>query len=377
MNKNMGQQNRRVRVLHILQNLHYGGMERVINEIVKHVDAQRIESHVMGLQYLGRFADDLAGKASLHTGGKSWRGWSMLWPRSLIKQISQIQPDVVHSHSGVWYKASLAAYYAGVPKIIHTDHGRTFPVSRLTRFTDALAIKRTQHFVAVSEALAAQLLEVNKNFAAIQQVIINGVDTRRYQPADNAAAQRSALGIPAENMVIGSIGRLEHVKGYDTVLDAYALLLKQWPVEQPIPYLLIAGDGAARATLEAQIVALGLQSTVRLLGWRDDIQALLASFDVYTMGSRSEGTSVSLLEAMCCGLCPVVTDVGGNSAVMGELLKHCLVPAEDPQALSRAWHQLLTDENRRYQDGLTARKIVLEQYSVQKMVDAYQCLYLS
>src|SRR5438093_10224690 len=96
-----------------------------------------------------------------------------------------------------------------------------------------------------------------------------------------------------------------------------------------------------------------LQVAVRLFGWRDDVERLLTGFDVFTLASRSEGTSVSLLEAMSAGVCPVVTDVGGNRSVLGSELHHRLVPSGDPEALAAAWVAALGDGGgeRRRADG--------------------------
>jgi glycosyltransferase involved in cell wall biosynthesis len=93
------------------------------------------------------------------------------------------------------------------------------------------------------------------------------------------------------------------------------------------------------------------------------------------MSSRSEGTSVSLLEAMSAGLCPVVTDVGGNAAVLGPALRHRLVPPADPEALAMAWRDALVDSDRRTADGAAARQRVKAVYSLEEMVRRYESLY--
>src|SRR5436190_10727478 len=125
----------RIRVLHVIQNLNYGGMERVLSDIVLRCDGERFESHVLCLQYLGRFAEGLEKVATLHV-AKPMGSASMLWPRQLAAQIRALAPDVVHSHSGVWYKASLASRLAGVPRFVHTEHGRAQPDSLRNRIVD-------------------------------------------------------------------------------------------------------------------------------------------------------------------------------------------------------------------------------------------------
>ena len=81
----------------------------------------------------------------------------------------------------------------------------------------------------------------------------------------------------------------------------------------------------------------------RALGWRDDAHRLYHAFDIFTLPSRSEGTSISLLEAMAAEVCPVVTDVGGNRAVLGPELAPLLVPDNDATALATTWARQLDD----------------------------------
>lgn len=365
---------RPTRVLHVILNLNYGGMERVLADIVRGVDRTRIESHVMVLEYLGRFSQGLEGIAEMHVCDPLPR-WSLLHPGPLVHHIRRIAPDVVHTHSGIWYKGAIAARRAGVPFVMHTDHGRRSPDPWTMRFIEGLASRRTDAVVAVSDALAGQLARSVVHDPSRIRVIPNGVDTATHRPREDDGALRRAIGVAPDAPVVGSIGRLEPIKGYDVMLEAFALLRARWSGGVP-PVLVVGGEGSERARLEATAAARGITDSVRLLGWRDDIQALHASFTLFTMSSRSEGTSVSLLEAMSAGLCPVVTDVGGNAAVLGPTLRHRLVPSGDPAALAEAWHRALVDEAARRADAHAARARVEEAFSLGRMVGGYEALYL-
>jgi glycosyltransferase involved in cell wall biosynthesis len=364
----------RVRVLHIIQNLNYGGMERLLADIVRKGDSALIEPHVLVLQYLGRFSEEMRGFAVVHQAAPQSR-YSMIWPRQLAEQIRRIRPDVVHSHSGVWYKASLAARLAGVPMTIHTDHGRQVPDPWLSKRLDGAASRRTTVAVAVSAAVAEQLRHIVDENRCRVQVVLNGVHTEAHKPRMDDGDLRNELGISSAAPIIGSIGRLERIKGYDIMLEAFALLCRRWEGPE-MPCLLIGGDGSEREKLERTARARGIDENVRLLGWRDDIAALHSAFSLFTMSSRSEGTSVSLLEAMSAGLCPVVTDVGGNRAVLGERLQHRLVASENPGQLADAWMVTLRNRDAALADGLAARDRVLAEYSLERMVAQYQELYL-
>jgi len=365
----------RTRVLHVIQNLNYGGMERLLAELVRRIDGTRFESHVLVLQYFGRFAEGLDDVATLHKAPPMSKG-SMIWPRVLARQIRALRPDVVHTHSGVWYKGSLAARLAGVPLVVHTEHGRQSPDPWLARWVDGLASRRTDVVVAVSGSVAEQLRARVVRGGCRVEVVENGVDTDVHAPVADTGRVRRELGIAADVPILGSIGRLEPIKGYDVMIRAFARLHALWPSPVP-PVLVLAGEGSERSNLEELAAALGIREHVRFLGWRDDIRDLHSAFTVFTMSSRSEGTSVSLLEAMSAGLCPVVTAVGGNPAVLGDSLRHRLVPPEDPEALARAWLDALLDGAGREADSRAARARVVESYGLDRTVARYERIYQS
>ncbi len=365
---------RRIRVLHIVNNLNYGGMERVVAQICRRIDQDRFEMHLTALEYLGHFAGEIDGRAELHLASPMSK-WSMVRPTALARDIRRIAPDVVHTHSGSWFKGSLAARMAGVPLQLYTDHGRQIPDPWTHRALDRIASKRTDVVVAVSDKLAQHLASFVADASRIR-VVPNGVDTTRHSSNPVGTSLRNELGIADERPIIGSIGRLEVVKGYEVTIAAFALLLSTWTNGAP-PALVLVGDGSQKSTLEQMARDSGIDSSVHFLGWRSDIQRCLASYTIFEMSSHSEGTSVSLLEAMSAGLCPVVTDVGGNAAVLGGALRHRLVPPSDPAALAVAFSDALSGTERRNADATAARERVVEDFGLESMVRQYEEIYQS
>lgn len=365
---------RRVRVLHVIQNLNYGGMERLLADIVRLTDPDLIENHVLCLGYLGRFAEGLESYATLHVGSRQSR-YSMLLPLALTRQIRGIAPDVVNMHSGVWYKTSLAATLAGVPCIVQTEHGRQFPDPWQARLVDRLAASRTDVVVAVSELLEQQLVERRIAQPSQIRVIFNGVDTDEYRPRADTGTLRRELGLGEATPIVGTVGRIEPIKGTDVMVEAFARLIADWG-EGEKPVLVVGGEGSLREVLQERSRTLGIGDRVHLLGWRDDVHDLQSAFTIFTLTSRSEGTSVSLLQAMSAELCPVVTDVGGNSAVMGPELAHRLVPSEDVNAIASSWKAALRDESSRIRDARAGRERVLRNFGLEAMVQEYQELYV-
>jgi glycosyltransferase involved in cell wall biosynthesis len=297
----------------------------------------------------------------------------MFHPKQLTEHIARIAPDVVHTHSGVWYKASLAARRAGVRWLIHTEHGRRHPDGWQHRLVDGLAARRTDAIVAVSERLANDLPFTLRTSAARVECILNGIDTEAFSPRADDGRLRAELGIQRDGPILGSIGRLEPIKAYELMIEAFALFLKM-PAGQHAT-LVIAGAGSSRASIDRVIEASGVASRVHLLGWRDDVRDLHSAFSVFTMSSKSEGTSISLLEAMSAGIPPVVTDVGGNRAVLGATLTSHLVPFGDRAALAAAWASVLATPATRERASKLARARVLEGFGLARMARAYERLY--
>ncbi len=363
---------KRLKILHVILDLKYGGMQRLLLALLPNLDGERFEVDVLVLDPESPLAERMGPNCRVHLMGRMGR-MSMLRPYSLARKIATISPDIVHTHSGTWYKVSLAARMAGVQSIVYTDHGRPRPDQRFGRLLDFLASRRTTRVVAVSETVRTQLSSFVARPGGIS-VILNGVDCDSFCPAGAPPEDRSELGLPQGSLVLGSIGRLEPVKGYDIMIEALALLRADLPPDE-MPVLVIVGNGSELESLRERAERLDLGEIVFFFGWRDDIHRLLRVMDVFSMSSRSEGTSLSLLEAMSSGVCPVVTAVGGNPAVLGPELAHRLVSPEDPGGLAGAWLTALGDSVARNQDAQTARQRVVSSFSLAAMAEAYEDLY--
>lgn len=364
-----------IRVAQVVNHLHYGGLERVVYDLVRHFPRGEVESHVVLLGYPGRYAADLSDHAALHLLPPMSK-LSLVRPLAVTAVLRNIRPHVLHTHSGVWLKAARAGRAARIPAMIHTEHGRGMPDPLVNRVFDHLASRMADTVVAVSEPVAARLRAGIVSPRVPLVVIPNGIDTDRFRPRGGAESLRPEWGIPDGAPVIGSIGRLEPVKNYELMVHSLAALLRQWDGQgAPQPVLVLVGDGSDRQPLERLVSELGLVDQVRLLGWRDDVHRLLDTFDVFSLSSRSEGLSMSLLEAMASGLPCVVTDVGGNRALLGDDLADGLVPAGDAAALAHAWNRDLQSRERRLERGGLGRERVVRQFSTQHMVGRYLDLY--
>lgn len=362
----------RIRVLQVVLNLEAGGLEQMVCDLVSRLDASTFESHVLCAQFLGRRGAGLEDLVPVHV-VPSLPRWSMLFPRSLLREIGAIRPHVVHTHTGVWYKGSLAAALAHTPLIVHTEHGRPHEYTTIEVLSERLALRWTDVVVPVSEALRAEFAQKALRRARLQ-LVYNGVDTDRFRPGYDDDSLRHELGLTRDVPIILSVGRLDPVKAYDLMLRAFAVLLRHSRASV-VPALVITGDGPERARLAGETAKLGIEKNVHFIGWRTELPGIYNAAALFTLSSHSEGTSIGLLEAMSSGLCPIVSDVGGNRAVLGAGLSHRLVPAGNHEALAAAWEDALArDEARRF-DAKAARDRVVQRFGIDAMVRAYEGIY--
>ena len=142
-----------------------------------------------------------------------------------------------------------------------------------------------------------------------------------------------------------------------------------------LPRLVVVGDGPCMAELQNTARRLGIVGQVDFLGMRSDVSALITDFDVFTLTSTTEGISMTILEAMACGVPVVATDVGGNREIVQPPTCGLIVPARDPQALAKMYLELLRDPSRRTQMGSAGRQRVIQNFSTEIMTKNYACLY--
>lgn len=201
--------------------------------------------------------------------------------------------------------------------------------------------------------------------------IFNGVDTTYYSPSQYKRDVRSLLSIPEKAIVIGSVGRLDNIKGYDHLIRVFARVAQHW-IDS---HLVIVGDGPERDKLLQLGKELQIQNQIHFPGYCEDVRPYLKTINLYVCSSHSEGVSNSLLEAMSFGIPVVSTRVGGIESVIEEGISGFLVPPNEEEILWELIQELLTDQNILQSIGENARSRIENHFSVQQMVENVQHMY--
>jgi glycosyltransferase involved in cell wall biosynthesis len=349
-----------------------GGMEMMTVDLAR---ALRARGHRVGITCLeeeGALADGLK-PAGIPVAVVPCPGLAPLARAhpGLRDHFAQRAPDIVHAHNGVWAKAALAARAAGVPAVMHTAHGFDHDEPW---FGDALrwwAGLHTDMVVAVSRPLREHFVRKARVNPSRVVTVLNGIDTSRFSPGERSGVLRGPLGIGPDVPLIGCVARLDPVKNHALLLEAMAHLVRQ----VPDIHLALVGDGPLRDMLQGQVRALGLDGRVLLAGTLADAAPAYRDLDIFVLPSVSEGTSISVLEAMASGTPVVATRVGGTPWLLGDGACGELVPSGDSEALAGAVTRLLGDEKERSRLAHSARARVLAEFDHAAMVRTYEQLY--
>jgi sugar transferase (PEP-CTERM/EpsH1 system associated) len=362
-----------IKILFVALDMDLGGLQRIVHLLIEGMDRKRFEPFVCCLDRGGMFYDLLA--ASGVEGHVLHRRPGPFDARLFINLYSYIrekQIDVIHSHNACALYAGLAGLLAGVP-VMHTDHGRLVPDKRGAILEDWLASKFLRVFIGVSEELTEYLSSRVKIARDRLSTIKNGVDTVRFVPTtrEQKLALRKKCGLEPDDIILGTVCRFDPIKNLPFMVSCMPQILSRVPRAK----LIIVGEGATGTTLEKLIDELGLTKHISIWSRRQDIEHVMPIFDAYVCTSLSEGTSMTILEAMACGLPIIATAVGGNCSLVDQ---DCgfLFPVNDKEAFVSHTVSLLPDSSRLVKMGKQSRVRAEQIFPLRKTIDRYQELYL-
>jgi glycosyltransferase involved in cell wall biosynthesis len=292
--------------------------------------------------------------------------------RKARRFLRDFQPDLIHSHT---FPANLAARLlnlrSSTPPLISTIHNvyeGPWPRMMAYRLTDPLSRRTT----AVSRAAADRFVRLKAVPARKCSVLTNGIDTAEFVPnPERRERVRAQMGFQNEFVWLAA-GRIQPAKDYPNLLRAFSVVRQATPAAR----LWIAGEAESPEAEAVQALAakLGLGASVRWLGLRRDMPALLDAVDGFVLASAWEGMPLAVGEAMAMEKPVVATNVGGVRELIGEC--GALVPAKSPESLAKAMLDLMgsTPETRRA-FGRAARERIQNHFSMDAKADEWEALY--
>ena len=360
-----------IHVTQVVPSLSIGGQEVVVCNLLEAYKARGIEQSVLVFEPGGELT------AKVNTLGVRLieltknPGIDLRLIVNMYRQFRRIKPSVVHAHNFLAaFYSGLAARPQGIPMVL-TRHGTG--IDYAARFRSGwLAARTSSRIVGVSEKVASQVVREHKVPSSKISVVQNGVNPESFKPdALRRKHKRATLGIAEGETAFITIGRLVEEKDYPVLLKAAASLNRQGYNLR----VLFAGDGPERNRLKSISSELGLAGRAVFLGTRHDIPGLLNAADVFCLSSYTEGSPMSIIEAMASGLPVVATSCGGVAELVNDGQTGYLIPVKDHQALATAMARLVNDSSLVSNLGANARKIQMKNFSISAMADAYLAIY--
>ena len=360
------------RVMQVVISLAQGGTERLVIEICRRIGAG-FEPIVCCLDDEGAWADELrsAGIEVIALHRRS--GFRPEIGQQIADLATTRQIDVLHCHQySPFVYGRIAKLWQPHVRLVYTEHGRLSdaPPSWKRKLVNPLLSNFDGAIVAVSDDLRQYMVESRFPRERVS-VIHNGIAIGPLPgPADRHRA-RAALGIADDVMLFATVARLDPVKDFGTLLEAFA------PIRDVVPkaQLLVVGDGPEREALAARAARPDLAGAVHFAGMRNDARQLLPAADVYVNSSIFEGVSITILEAMAAGVPVLATAVGGTPEVLAHGGAGVLVPARNAGRLADAGIALSRDPAARTRLAAAGRRRCESSFTIQRMVAEYLQLY--
>lgn len=306
---------KKIKVLHILDELNTGGAERIVYTYFKHFNKNQFQWDFVVTRYADTSKKGILEKKIESIGGKIYKVHRKR--ENYLRNILDIdyiikngQYDIVHSHldelSAIYL---LSAKIHKVPvRICHshlagTDRG--FLVELLCKFFRLLLKHVITNKFACGNDAAKSLWGNNAIKDGSVYIMKNAIETDLFKfDVTIRNAKRNELNIREDCFVIGSIGRLSYQKNSDFIVDIFSEFHKK----NQNSILLLVGVGDFLDLIEKKIKSYNLEGSVKLLGNRSDVNEIMMAMDLFILPSRFEGLPIVIVEAQCSGLPCIISD---------------------------------------------------------------------
>jgi glycosyltransferase involved in cell wall biosynthesis len=360
------------KIVHFINSGGYYGAEKVLLNLLPEIDHNKFSISVGIMTPLksegARLGHDLAERGIivdfLNIEGK----FSIKIILKIFQYLIHEKPDLVHFHG---YKATI---YGGLickvrryPYVI-TYHAEAFKsdIKKIYFTLEDIFLKRAQKLFPVSEQIKNELIKRKVDKRKIN-VIHNGIN----DPITSCEKKIVKNSIK-KDLTILSVGRLEQIKNHFLIIKS----IKDLIVEHSNLKLTIAGDGPKKDEINATVKNLNLKNKVQISGYVNDVNSLYHAADIFVIASSSEGSPISLLEAMAHSLPIIATNVGSIPTMIRDQKEGLLIEANDQNALTKVLKRFINDRELAERCGLNARKRFEKDYIIKNTADKFTKEYL-
>lgn len=363
----------KIKILHITYDMAIGGTEQVIRQLVENTHPEKFEVSILCLENnIGEIGQALIKQGIEISHLNRQEGFDISLIFAIRKYIIKNKIDILHCHQYTPYSYGILASLLTRSKVIFTEHGRFYPDSSSwkRKIINPFLSMLTNQITSISEATKQALIDYESLPSKKIKVIYNGIadlSNKKYE----ILTIRNELGLVDDNFVLGTISRLDPIKNHKMMLSAFKEISSQISKSR----LLIVGDGPLKEELRQECEDLGITDKVIFTGFKIEPQKYLKIMDIFLLPSLSEGTSMTLLEAMSFSKPCIVTNVGGNPEIVINNETGIVIPNNDEQLLVENALSLIEDKDKQILFGKKGRERYCESFSVEKMMLEFEQLY--
>jgi glycosyltransferase involved in cell wall biosynthesis len=378
---------KKYKILHIITRLDPGGSSTNTIETVSRLDKEKFDAFLISgvtqnvsvnlLESLNREGISFLFIGYLQRDISIWHDLKAFF--ALYRYIKKEKYDIVHTHSS---KAGIlgrwAAWLAGTRHIVHTPHGHVFYgyfknfLTKFFIFIERITSSFTSKIITLTDIEQIEYLE--RNIARPNQLVTipSGIDIRMFR--SDGKKNKEFLDkwkIPRDHQIIGSVTRLDPIKGNRYLIEAMPRIIQEFPKTT----LVLLGDGSEKSYLEYLIENLNISDHVVLCGYQMNVNSWLHLIDIFVLASINEGMGRAILEAMASGLPVIATKTGGIPELIQDGVNGILIPTKNSQMISDAVLKLIRNPNLRQHYGENGLKSVTEKFGIEMMVKNLESLY--
>ena len=381
MNHEPEGQARKIKVLRIIARMNVGGPAVQVSGLMRVFDPELFEQELLTgycaaneADYLENVASDV--KAIRIDGlGRSIKPQADLTALfKIIKEIRRFNPDMIHTHTAkAGVIGRIASMLSGKKSIrVHTFHGHLLHgyfgagKTKLVILIEKFLALFTHQLLAVGKKVQDDLIAAGIGNIDKFTVMPPGLQLAHVPSKSDA---RRELGLDQNEIYCAFIGRITQIKRPDRFLD----VASQSQADNVEVHFIVAGAGELLQECQNRVSAENLPVT--FLGWREDIEVVLAAADFVILTSDNEGTPLSLIQAGMVGIPVVATNVGSTNEIVVDGKTGFLTDLSVDQ-LSEAVAKLASDSDLRAKMGAAGKEYTMARYGVERLVKDHQDLYL-
>jgi glycosyltransferase involved in cell wall biosynthesis len=324
----------KIKILYVITSLGLGGAEKLLLYYLKNLDKQK---YILYVCCFRERPDDFIEEMSKYAKIINLKVENKFNPVIIFytwKLIREIKPDIIHTHlfqPRVY--TSIANLFNNRSVLITQKHSIVNPKKHhIFIVLEMISIRMNKKVIAISESVKNSLTKYE--FIPQHKIFVlpNCIDYQAFHKASNRQFVRKS-----NELVIGTVGRLEKVKGISYLLLAMKIILTKFPHTR----LEIVGDGSQAGELVEITKNLGISNSVKFFGKFTDVIPFYNKMDIFILPSILEGFGIVLLEAMAAGIPVVASDVDGIREVVIQGESGILIPPKNPDAIASAIIQLI------------------------------------